>query len=100
MRDMNLSEFKSSLRSDEPPAGIRGGLTALWYDGKNDWVSAHTVAQDIDTPNGAWVHAYLHRREGDPGNARYWYNRAGKSMPAYTLEKEWEEIVSVLLLER
>jgi hypothetical protein len=97
---MNLSEFKSSLQSGEPPEGIGGCLTALWYDGKNDWKSAHEIAQDIDTPNGAWVHAYLHRREGDPGNARYWYSRAGKSMPAYALEKEWEEMVSILLRER
>jgi len=94
---MDLSEFRSTLTAGKPPAGIGGGLSALWHDGKKDWESAHTIAQDIDTPDGAWVHAYLHRKEGDPGNARYWYNRAGKAMPAYALEKEWDEIVSALL---
>lgn len=94
---MNLKEFKSSLAVDEPPTGISGILAALWYDGKGDWERAHNIAQDIEDKNGAWVHAYLHRKEGDPGNARYWYNRAGQSMPGYALEKEWEEIVSALL---
>jgi hypothetical protein len=94
---MDLIEFRSGLSAGKPPAGISGCLSALWYDGKKDWESAHTIAQDIDTPDGAWVHAYLHRKEGDTGNARYWYNRAGRSMPDLTLEKEWDEIVDVLL---
>jgi hypothetical protein len=94
---MNPEQFKSTLANEMPPAGISGCLQAMWYDGKNDWEQAHMIAQDIETKEGAWVHAYLHRKEGDPGNANYWYNRAGRSMPDYSLEKEWEEMVKVLL---
>lgn len=94
---MTLEQFKSSLSSQAPPTGIAGCLAALWYDGKNDWEQAHNIAQDIDTRDGAWVHAYLHRKEGDNGNARYWYSRAGRSMPNQSLEKEWEGIVTELL---
>lgn len=72
-------------------------LQSLWYDAKNDWQKAHSIIQDIEDKPAAWIHAYLHRKEGDKGNAGYWYNLAGKPMPAYSLEKEWEEIVSALL---
>ena len=94
---MNPSAFKSTLKEDKPPAGISGCLQALWYDGKNDWERAHTIAQDIGNKDGAWVHAYLHRKEGDSWNANYWYVRAGKTMPGYSLEREWEEMVKSLL---
>jgi hypothetical protein len=72
-------------------------LQSLWYDGKNDWQKAHSIIQDIEDKTAAWIHAYLHRKEADKGNAGYWYNRAGKPMPAYSLEKEWEELVNALL---
>ncbi len=94
---MDLSTFKSSLKAEQPPAGLSPCLAALWYDAKQDWQQAHNIAQDIDDQDGAWVHAYLHRKEGDRGNARYWYNRAGRSMPDHSLEKEWEEIVTSFL---
>jgi hypothetical protein len=58
---------------------------------------AHNIAQEIADPKGSWIHAYLHRKEGDIGNAGYWYRRAGQQMPQYSLEKEWEEIVQALL---
>ena len=94
---MDFSTFKSSLQAAEPPANLPLCLAALWYDAKQDWEQAHHIAQDIGDQDGAWVHAYLHRKEGDPGNARYWYNRAGRPMPDYALEKEWEEIVNYFL---
>jgi len=94
---MKFEEFKASLSRDLPPTGIPASLTALWYAGKDDWEQAHTIAQDIPTREGSWVHAYLHRVEGDGGNANYWYSRAGRTMPAMTLEQEWEDIVSRLL---
>jgi hypothetical protein len=94
---MNLSQFTATLKGDAPPAGSTKVLEALWYAGKNDWTAAHTIAQDIESKDGYWVHAYLHRQEGDHGNANYWYRRAGKVMPSNSLEKEWEEIVSALL---
>jgi hypothetical protein len=93
---MDLITFKSSLHGSQPPSDISPCLTALWYDAK-DWVQAHNIAQDIDDQDGSWVHGYLHRKEGDPGNARYWYNRAGRPMPDYALEREWEEIVTYFL---
>ena len=72
-------------------------LTALWHDAKNDWNKAHKITQDISGKDAAWVHAYLHRKEGDSGNASYWYSRAGKPFSNKTLEAEWEEIVDTLL---
>lgn len=70
---------------------------ALWHDGRGDWEAAHRVAQDIDTPDGAWIHAYLHRREGDAANAGYWYRRAAKPIPSVPLDAEWDAIVTALL---
>ena len=94
---MNFTDFKSSLDSDNAPEGLSPLLIALWYDGKNDWERSHDIAQDIHTNDGSWIHAYLHRKEGDPGNAAYWYRKAGKQVPTVSLEKEWEDIVKVLL---
>jgi hypothetical protein len=94
---MNLADFKKSLHSPAPPA-VSSYLQALWYDGKGDWEKAHTIIQDINDQTAAWVHAYLHRKEGDTGNADYWYNRAGRKRPGISLEEEWEKIVSELLV--
>lgn len=94
---MNLETFIASLSSDNPPAGLSTVLTALWVDAKGDWDQAHQLAQSEDDSAGAWVHAYLHRKEGDPSNAAYWYRRAGKSMSLQTPEEEWKSIVDSLL---
>src|SRR6201996_1597428 len=94
---MKSAQFKATLQDALPPTGITGSLAALWYAGKDDWEQAHNIAQDIPTPEGSWVHAYLHRQEGDEWNANYWYTRAGRSNPGNTLAKEWEEIVATLL---
>ena len=92
-----MPEFTDSLSRSEPPQKISDYLKALWYDAKNDWDKAHVLIQDIEDRNASWIHAYLHRKEGDTGNADYWYRRAGKSRPSVSLEKEWEEIVTALL---
>ncbi len=97
---MNLDEFKASLNGSEPPAGLSGVMTALWYGGNDDWETAHHIAQDIASPHGYWVHAWLHRQEGDLGNAGYWYQRAGKPMATGGLKNEWEEIVQEVLGRR
>jgi hypothetical protein len=97
---MTFEQFKATLKNEQPAAGIPASLTALWYAGKGDWEQAHNIAQDIPTREGSWVHAYLHRVEGDDSNASYWYNRAGKKMSALSLEAEWEEIAGVLLGNR
>lgn len=94
---MTLPQFKETLTSPEPPPGLPPGLAALWHDGRGDWDAAHHVAQDIDTPEGAWIHAYLHRKEGDPTNAAYWYRRAGKPIASVPLDAEWEAIATALL---
>ncbi|MHA4843707.1 hypothetical protein ACX0G7_06075 [Flavitalea antarctica] len=94
---MTFDDFKASLKKDTPPQGLNPLLIALWYDGRSDWEGSHNIAQDIHSAQGSWVHAYLHRKEGDPANAAYWYRKAGKTMPTLSLEKEWETIVKALL---
>ena len=94
---MKFEDFQQSLSSAQPPAELSGYLKALWYAGKDDWENSHNVAQDIHDKNGSWIHAYLHRWEGDTFNANYWYNKAGRRMPGYPLKQEWEEIVREML---
>lgn len=94
---MSYEEFVQSLSNDKPPAGVTGVLKALWYDGKEDWESSHNIAQDIHDKNGSWIHAYLHRKEGDIFNARYWYRQAGKNEPSVSLKEEWESLVRLFL---
>jgi len=94
---MTFEEFMSSLKENDVPAGCTGVLEALWYDGKGDWEGAHAVAQDIETADGSLIHAYLHRKEGDAGNAMYWYSRAGRKMPKVSLKEEWEDLVREFL---
>ena len=94
---MNLSSFKESLLNNEPPQNTSVYLKALWYDAKGDWDKSHKLIQDVEDKNAAWIHAYLHRKEGNIGNADYWYSCAGKKRPSVSLEKEWEEIVTALI---
>ena len=94
---MTLQEFKASLKNDVPPTGVSLALQALWYEAKGDWDKAHSLAQQQDNSTGAWVHAYLHRQEGDEWNANYWYSRAGRTMPDQSLSEEWADITSTLL---
>lgn len=89
--------FSESLQADQPPASWPEGLRALWYDGKGDWEAAHQLAQDMPGVTGSWIHAYLHRKEGDRWNAGYWYDRAGRPFPSLTLEEEFQAMVRMLL---
>ena len=95
---MTLEEFRSTLlgrrlrRENLSPA-----LRAMWEDAKGNWSAAHAIAQEIEDGTGSWIHAYLHRKEGDLGNAGYWYRRAGQPTAHDTLEEEWARIVSRLL---
>lgn len=79
------------------PEGVADELLALWQDAHGDWAGAHATVQDLETPAAAWVHAYLHRREGDQSNARYWYARASKPACRLSLDEEWAEIAATLL---
>jgi hypothetical protein len=94
---MTLDQFKATLSEHAPPAGLAPALVALWHDACGDWDKAHGVAQDIDDETGAWVHAYLHRKEGDLSNAGYWYRRAGKPPATGSLEAELDAIAAALL---
>jgi len=94
---MNLQEFRDSLLRDGPPADLGPALSGLWWDAKGDWAKAHEWAQKDEGPRGAWVHAYLHRKEGDSSNAAYWYRQAGKPPESGSLEEEWNEITAALL---
>ena len=96
---MTLAEFKASVAEKGPPHGVSRALVALWHDAKGDWTAAHDTAQEIEDSTGAWVHAYLHRKEGDDGNAAYWYRRAGQAIARDALDAEWERIVAALLTE-
>jgi hypothetical protein len=94
---MTFEEFQKSLSASSPPGDLSGYLRSLWYDAKGNWNLSHDIIQNIEDPTAAWIHAYLHRKEGDIGNADYWYRRAGKSRPDKPLADEWTSIVSALL---
>jgi hypothetical protein len=96
---MNLAAFRQSLASPAPPAGLGPALEALWYDAHGDFDHVHELAQSDEGGPGDWVHAYLHRKEGDAGNAGYWYRRAGKPVCHEKLDAEWEAIATALLAE-
>ncbi len=99
---MSFEEFHRAAKSGQvPPTALTPALRALWLDANNDWEGAHSAAQSDSGQDGAWVHAYLHRKEGDLANAGYWYRRAGRSVPpaALDLQHEWAEIARVLLGE-
>ena len=94
---MTLDDFRHSLTATDPPAGLPPALAGLWWDAKGDWTRAHESAQENEGRDGAWVHAYLHRKEGDHSNAAYWYQRAGKPVCRERPDAEWLSIVGVLL---
>lgn len=94
---MTAEQFNQSLLLKDPPDDLSVYLKALWFDAKGDWNKSHSIIQDIDDVTASWIHAYLHRKEGDTGNADYWYRRAGKKRPAITLQEERESIVKALL---
>lgn len=94
---MTLDDFRQSLTATTPPAGLSHALGGLWWDAKADWTRAHESAQQDEGKDGSWVHAYLHRKEGDQDNAAYWYSRAGKPVCWESLDAEWLSITTTLL---
>lgn len=95
---MDLQTFRKSIEQAAPPAGLSAPLQALWLEAKGDWHGAHDVLQgQPDAGGAAWVHAYLHRVEGDLPNARHWYSRARKPASDQPLPAEWDEIAQALL---
>lgn len=96
---MTIDEFRSKLSFPDSPAEVPGQLKALWYDANGNWDRAHRLVQELPDRNAAWVHAYLHREEGDQSNASYWYHRAQKPVARGDLSTEWEDIARALLRE-
>lgn len=94
---MDYKDFRSSLKGARPPRGHPALLRALWHDAKGDWDRAHAIAAAERNASAARVHAYLHRKEGDFDNAKYWYTRAGAERPHISLRKEWEALARRLL---
>ena len=94
---MRLADFKASLSGAAPAPDLVAPLAALWWAAKGKWDDAHKIVMDEETAEAAWVHAYLHRVEGDLGNAGYWYRRANQPVAKDSLDTEWERIVSALL---
>ena len=92
----SAAAFRKSLDASAPPDGVGPLLNALWHEAKGDWSRAHEIVQDEEGVDAAWVHAYLHRKEGDLSNAGYWYRRAAKPVSKASLEDEWEAIVAAL----
>jgi hypothetical protein len=97
MKPSNYTEFQNTLDLDSPPTHWTEGLQSLWHDAKGDWVASHNIAQDMHSPLGSWIHAYLHRKEGDEWNAGYWYRQANRPFSSLSFEEELKEIVEFVL---
>ena len=95
---MNLAAFKTSLENDPPDATMPAPLAALWWDAKGNWARAHALVDDLETPDGMAVHAYLHRKEGNETNANYWYRLAGGQHRRPTLDEEWQALAESICL--
>jgi hypothetical protein len=96
---MNLMDFITICKREIFPESLDRVLLALWYDARNDWDKAHSIVQEMPGKEAAWIHAYLHRKEGDEANASYWYHRAGKPKPRISFDEEWQIIVASHLEE-
>src|SRR6266566_3741832 len=97
---MTIAEFKRTLSKARPPATFDPALAALWWAAKDEWDKAHGIVMDEGGRDCAWVHAYLHRVEGDLDNAGYWYKQARRKAATGELSSEWDEIVAALLQDR
>jgi hypothetical protein len=94
---MNVADFEATVVIDQPPAGLTAPVEALWWDLKGDWTRAHNLVDELETPEGMAVHAYLHRKEGEQWNADYWYAKAGRTYHRANLSDEWTALVEGLL---
>ncbi|WP_439881605.1 hypothetical protein ACSX1A_00310 [Pontibacter sp. MBLB2868] len=96
---MDLATFRNTLHADAPPPDASVYLRALWHEAKGNWDEAHGLIQELTDKSAAWIHAYLHRKEGDTWNADYWYSKAGRKRPQQPFEEEWESMVTEMLEE-
>ncbi|MGB5228804.1 hypothetical protein [Eudoraea sp.] len=93
----SFQEFLKTQQNDHPSELWPKGLQALWYDLKGNWNASHNIAQDLPSELGYWIHAYLHRKEGDQFNANYWYRRANRQYPNLTLDEEFKVLVEYVI---
>ena len=96
---MTFDQFLESIGDDLPNQGLSVFCKALWHDAKGEWHVAHNLVDGMAGSNAAWVHAYLHRKEGDRNNANYWYHRANEKMPELSLDEEWQELYDLIALK-
>ena len=96
---MKIEDFNATLTNPKPPGDLTPALTALWWAAKGDWDKAHGIVMKQESREAAWVHAYLHRVEGDLDNAGYWYRRAARPAASSPLPQEWDAIAAALLEE-
>ena len=96
-RPRDLAAFLASLAADAPPRGLDPVFEGLWRGLKDEWGLAHGLVQDLDSQDAAWVHAWLHRIEGDDWNAGYWYRRAGRPAATGPTEDEGRAIAAALI---
>jgi hypothetical protein len=97
---MNIkNEVDELFKTDAPSSDFSKELESLWHDFNGNWDTAHNIVQNLGSKNAAWIHAYLHRKEGDIWNAEYWYSRAGKQISEMDYEAEFESIAMQLLAE-
>ena len=94
---ISFEEFLKTCQNERPPADWPKGLQALWYDAKGNWIASHDIAQDMLSILGSWIHAYLHRKEGDQFNADYWYRRANRKCPNLTSDEELKILVEYVI---
>ena len=97
MTPKTCEEFELNLEHKVPPEEWSDALKSLWFDAKGDWEASHDIAQDLHSQMGSWIHAYLHRKEGDEWNAGYWYSRANKPFPDCSLQEELKVLVEANL---
>jgi hypothetical protein len=95
----SFKEFEESLSRQSPAPDWPNTIRAMWFDAKGDWEASHNIAQDMHDTNGSWIHAYLHRKEGDRFNAGYWYRMAGRKFSVISLEEEQRQLVEFFLNE-
>lgn len=94
---VSFEDFLKACQNDHPPKPWPKGLQSLWYDAKGNWNASHDIAQDLPSEPGYWIHAYLHRKEGDQFNANYWYRRASRPYPSLTLDEEFKLLVEYVI---
>ncbi len=93
----DITAFLDSVKTGDPSATDVPLLRAVWHGLRGEWDAAHHIAQEDTSAEGAWVHAWLHRIEGDLGNARYWYRQARRDVAEGDVSEEGKTIAAFLL---